>query len=207
MSDSSISFYEIKNQADDTLLPWLDLYETSFSPPEKILVSSFLRTLKQKEQNPEDQTCFLAALDELQELIGMAYYELFINPKAGLLWYLAISPDRRGSGLGTQFYQEIAQRVQAAGCQMLIFEVEKPELLSTDEEQSIACRRIQFYQRQGARLLRGIDYNQVVGAHQPPTPMHLMVHLFNNLPANEVFSVASRIFGVQLQRAGIPNFG
>jgi GNAT superfamily N-acetyltransferase len=200
-----ISFYEIKDLADNLLLPWLDLYEISFSPHEKTLVSSFLRNLKQKDQNPEDQTCFLAALDERQELVGMGYFELIADPKAGLLWYLAISPDRRGSGLGAQFYQEIARRVQAAGCQMLIFEVEKPELMPTYEEQVIASRRIRFYQRQGARLLKGIDYVQMVGPHQPPTPMHLMVQLFTDIPADEVASHAAQIFGSQLQ-VGIPEF-
>ena len=205
MSVSPISFYEIKDLDDDLLLPWLDLYEISFSPHEKILVSSFLRNLKQKEQNPEDQTCFLAALDELKELVGMAYYELFSNPQAGLLWYLAISPSRRGSGFGAQFYQEIARRVREAGCQMLVFEVEKPALMSTVEEQRIASRRIQFYQRQGARLLKGIDYVQMVGPHQPPTPMHLMVHLFTDLSVDEVTSRAAQIFGDQLQ-VGIPGF-
>lgn len=205
MSDSSISFYEIKYLADDLLLPWLDLYEISFSPHEKILVSSFLRNLKQKEQNPEDQSCFLAALDELKELVGMGYYEVIPDPKAGLLWYLAISPNRRGSGLGAQFYQEIARRVQAAGCQVLIFEVEKPELMPTDEERKIASRRIQFYQRQGARLLNGIEYVQMVGPHQPPTPMHLMVQLFSELSAAEAAWRASKIFGSQLQ-IGMPEF-
>jgi GNAT superfamily N-acetyltransferase len=205
MSVFPITFYEIKYLADNLLLPWLDLYEISFSPHEKILVSSFLRNLKQKEQNPDHQTCFLAALDELQELVGMVYYELFSNPKAGLLWYLAISPNRRGSGLGAQFYQEIARRVQVAGCQMLIFEVEKPELMSTDEEQRIASRRIQFYQRQGARLLKGIDYVQMVGPPQPPTPMHLMIQLFTDLHADEVARQAAQIFGDQLQ-VGIPEY-
>jgi hypothetical protein len=107
--------------------------------------------------------------------------------------------------LGAQFYQEIARRVQAAGCEMLIFEVEKPELMSTDAERKIASRRIQFYQRQGARLLKGIDYVQIVGPHQPPTPMHLMVQLFTDLHADEVASRASQIFGDQLQ-VGIPEF-
>ncbi len=202
MVDFSLSFHEIRSPSDDLLLPWLDLYETAFPCNERILVSSFLRLLKLKEVEPGSGACLLAAIQEAKDLVGIACYDTESKPTAGLLWYMAVVLKERGQGIGSLLYQEIVRRVRLAGSKMLIFEVEKPELAHSEEARLIASRRIEFYRRQGARRLTGIDYTQTVGAHQPPTPMHLMAQPFENLSAEDIFKQALWIFDGQISQTG-----
>ena len=196
MEPRDLTFTEIVNITDDRFLPWLDLYETAFPPAERVLVSTFIHLLKEKSTGEALDQHLLAGLDAQKNLAGMAAYEL--NPEAGLafLWYLAIAPNLRSQGIGSFFYQEIVRRVDLAKYPLLLYEVEIPE----GEDSATALRRIQFYQRNGAQILSGIYYMQHVGWHQPPIPMHLMVHLRKPLEPQQVFDLAKIAFQDHLQQ-------
>jgi hypothetical protein len=90
----------------------------------------------------------------------------------------------------------------AAGARSIIFEVEIPEQAQTEPERALAERRICFYQRQGAYLLEGISYFQVIGPHQNPIPMHLMVHGVEPLSPGDAFSIAKQVFGDLVTQTG-----
>jgi GNAT superfamily N-acetyltransferase len=130
-------------------------------------------------------------------------YEFVPGSNAAALWYLAVTPEHRGKGIGSKVYQEIRQRIARDDprTKALFYEVEDPDTTHAAEERQLAIRRIAFYQSNGAQLLRGIHYTQSVG-WQPPIPMHLMVHPYQEIEVDEVFELAQSIFQDALQQVG-----
>jgi len=191
---------EIYDLHDELLLPWLDLYETAFPPNERVLVSFILKVLKDKPLGQAQQYHLLAALDA-KTLIGMAMVELFPACHAALLWCLAITPNERSRGWGGKLYQEILRQLSRTNAAML-FEVEMPEEAQSDQERQLAQRRIEFYRRQGARVLRGVHYMQYVGQHQPPLPMHVMVHPLQPMNPQAAFELAQTVFEEAIMQVG-----
>lgn len=198
----AITCVEIASLEDDLLIPWLDLYETSFPPNEKVLVSHFLALLNSRGRGHDQHEYMLAAVDSSRRLLGLACYQL--TPEAGVavLWYLATHPQGRNHGLGGDFYDHIVSLVDRARFQALLLEVEIPELCENDELRRLAVRRINFYRRHGAFLLEGVDYLQYVGWHQPPTPMYIMVHPLRALDAAACFGLAKAYAGEALTLSG-----
>lgn len=229
MAHDALSVVEILDRRDDLLLPWLDLFETSFPPAEKNLVSLFLQILRDKEQGLGPSQHLLAGLNVQGTLIGMAMYEQHSSPPIGFLWYLAILPSQRSRGWGAALYREVLRLLHPA-TEALFLEVEIPEdgttaeamrtssaaclAVSPAKQQMWAQRRIQFYRRQGARLLRGIHYMQSVGPHQPPLPMHIMVHPLapreadfgrrgGRMDAAHAFGLAQAVLKESIQQVGM----
>lgn len=59
----------------------------------------------------------------------------------------------------------------------LLFEVERPELAADESDRRQREQCIAFYQRLGARPLKGIDYVQpALGEGKRPVRMHLFYH-------------------------------
>lgn len=84
-----------------------------------------------------------------------------------LISFLAIMEGKRGSGIGTQLLNEIADHFKEK--KGIIIEVEKPEDAKNPKEKVLRERRIDFYKRGGYIMLPGIDYALF------KVPMHLMV--------------------------------
>jgi ribosomal protein S18 acetylase RimI-like enzyme len=203
---TSLTFTPITNLDDDLLIPWLNLYETAFPPEERVLVSAFLKILKAKERGQLLSTEMLAAVDEDQHMTGMVFYEFHPEERTAALWYMAIDTQLRSQGLGSRVYHEIVSRAQVAGCQAMLFEVEIPDNAHSPEAQILAKRRIQFYRRNGAKLLTGIHYLQSVGSHQPVTPMHLMIHPLIELDPQKAFILAQSLFDEAITKVGSLGF-
>jgi len=198
---SAYRLHKITSLDDAWLLPWLELYETAFPARERVLVAGLLMQIQEQSQESEGGAFFFAWIGADEEFKGMALYE--VEGETGLLWYLAIDPRWRGLGLGSYFYQALLQDMQNRDCRALLFEVEKPEEAEDPEQRLLAERRIRFYQRLGAHLLTGITYLQFVGSHVPATPMHLMVHPFEPLKAQQAFNLAKACFGENLNQVGL----
>lgn len=183
---------EITDINDDILLPWLDLYEMSFPPEEKVLVSRFLALLKAKARGEREHSHMLAVLDETGKLAGLARFDSVREPQVAYLWYLAVSPDARGKGLGGAIHDEVLRRCREAGARAAVMEVEIPEE-SPDAE--FARSRIEFYRRHGAKLLTGIRYTHTVGPHQPEVLMNIMIRPFEPVTPEEALHAARVLFG------------
>jgi GNAT superfamily N-acetyltransferase len=198
---------EIASLADPWLPDWLRLYETTFPAEERILAGELVRLL----QDPASrQTHHLLALVEAKPgLSGLALWQSRPDLSAATLWYLAVRPELRSGGLGSTFYQSIAASVLAHH-RLLIFEVEMPAEAPDEANRRLRERRINFYRRNGARLLTGIQYLQTVGAHMPPAPMHLMAQgvepassrEVEPLTPAEVFTAGQSLFGSLLTQTG-----
>jgi GNAT superfamily N-acetyltransferase len=183
---------EITDLNDDLLLPWLDLYETAFPPAERMLISFYLRLLRDKREGLYPDHHLLAVQYE-GDFVGLAHYVTVEEQRITWLWMFAVTPEARNRGIGTAIYQDIVRRLPA-GTVAILIEVERPDLAHTEAERRLAERRIAFYRRQGAKLLEGVHYVQSVGPHQPPLPMHVMFHPLQVLDADRAFALARATF-------------
>ncbi|MBN2394523.1 MAG: GNAT family N-acetyltransferase [Anaerolineae bacterium] len=189
----NLQITEIADLNDDLLIPWLDLYETAFPPTERMLVSFYLRLLREKREGMHPDHHLLAVQRE-SVFVGLAHYVVIAEQKLVWLWMFAVTPEARNHGIGAAMYEEIVRRLPDWTIAILI-EVERPDLAQTEAERELAERRIAFYRRQGALLLEGVHYVQSVGPHQPPLPMHVMVHPLVPLDAETAFRLACAVFG------------
>jgi ribosomal protein S18 acetylase RimI-like enzyme len=188
-----IDYRELMGE-DDPLLPaWLELYAAAFPPDERVPAEEHLEVLRARAQGKPGSARLLAAVDEEDDLVGMARYDLLEDLAAAYLMYLAVVPERRGQGIGGAFYRELLRRLAEEGrpLRALVLEVERPDHAVPGEGRRDAERRIDFYRRLGARLLEGIEYLQQVPGHAP-VPMHLMVHpLAGTLDPEEAFTLCA----------------
>lgn len=76
---------ELIDPDDALLLPWLDLYETAFPPSERVLVSFYLRLLRDKRAGLQPDHHLLAAQRE-RAFVGLAHYVMLAEPRCAWLW-------------------------------------------------------------------------------------------------------------------------
>jgi hypothetical protein len=202
LAADQVSYLEITRLEDDLLLSWLNLYEVSFPPEEKVLVSNFLTHLKDKEKSGNSRLVMLAAVHNQTDLAGIACYQVFSEFKVSMLWYLAVASRLHNHGLGAEIYQEVVRRINPTQCTALIMEVEIPELCLSLDARQLSARRIGFYRRQGAFRLGGIHYLQSVGEHLPATPMHILVHPFKPISPQIAFNLVYTITHDALTQTG-----
>lgn len=188
-----LRFVDITDANDELFTPWLDLYETSFPPEERILISEFLTLIKGKSKDEWPYSYIQAALDEQDSFVALLRYDLGKEPGIAYFWYLAVHPDARGGGIGAECFGEVVRRATEAGLRAVVFEVEVPGHFENPTRQELARRRIGFYKRQGAKLLTGIHYMQQL-PHQPAIPLHVMVRPIEPVTPQEVFDMAQRLF-------------
>lgn len=197
-----LQFVEI-DRVDHHLLPdWLDIFEPSFPPEEKVLISCFLRLLKQKSEGERQDSHMLAALNERAEMVGIMRFDNDADTRIAYFWYLAVSAEIRSRGLGSACFNEVLRRATDAGMRALVFEVEIPEEQSDAAHREYAQRRICFYKRQGAQLLQGIRYLQQVNPHQPEILMHIMVRPIEPITPQEAFDMARILFEDKVMQVG-----
>jgi len=202
MGSEELRMVEIVDINDDLLLPWLTLYETAFPPAERLLVSTQLQMLKRRTTDESGGACMLAVLDGQGSLIGMMQYEVIQQASAAILRYFAVQPAKRDHGLGSRIYRELWNRLDAAACRALVLEVEIPEEAESEEHRRLAEKRIAFYGRLGARLLRGVHHMQYVGWHQAPIPMHVMVHSREPISAQVAYDIAKAVLDDSTSQVG-----
>jgi hypothetical protein len=95
MDINRYSLVELKSLEDDLLPPWLDLYETTFPPEERVLVSFLLRVILHKSSAGALDYSPLAFLSPEQVFIGMCFYQTIPDLSMVYLWYLAMMSEVR----------------------------------------------------------------------------------------------------------------
>jgi GNAT superfamily N-acetyltransferase len=191
----NLSLIELETPEDDLLLPWFDLYETAFPPEEQMRVSDILDVLKKHKNGIPTDGHIAAIVDDAGEFQGLVWYEIDSEGGFALLWYLAVVEEARSKGVGAWAYNEIARIAKERGVNALVLEVEMPEAAHTDEERTLRQRRIEFYRRNGARLLHGVYYTVGMCPFLPPIPMNIMFHPFTDLAPEDAFLAAKDVLG------------
>lgn len=79
----------------------------------------------------------------------IAYAFFMIHEGAYLVDYYAVRKDLRGTGIGSEFLQELRSRFMGAACVLL--EVDDPNADVPEEEKAVRLRRLHFYRKNGLR--------------------------------------------------------
>lgn len=121
---------------------------------------------------PADEVKPLAAIVEMYEkdiysgwgffegkkLLAYALFLTVSDERYSLLDYLAVLPDYRDKGIGGKFLNALFHELPSIDT--VFWEVENPDMASTDEERAQQLKRISFYQRNGA-LFTGLGSTQL----------------------------------------------
>ena len=132
------------------------------------------------DSDGQDMAYALNAVHETRDMVLISYY--------------AVLADFRGTGVGTQFLQAIAER--HATCRGLVVEVEKPEEADSVEERDIRTRRIRFYEKAGFQSVPDVAY-AIWGI-----PMHLMVRPVSDTYENLAADLPERMRDLYLPLLG-----
>jgi len=195
-----LEFTELTSLDDERYDDYLDLYQTSFPLNEQMLVSSLNGLLRSIASGADEWSRMVVGIAPDSRVIAMAHYEIMPDEGAAALWYLAVLKSLRSGGIGSRLYREIVGRVTGVPDPpaALVFEVERPDHAHTPEDRGLAERRIEFYRRNGALLLGGVDYVQSVG-WQPEVPMHVMVHPLQSMTPEHALQLARTVLGDSVQ--------
>jgi GNAT superfamily N-acetyltransferase len=159
----------------------LAIYEQAFPEAERDAVANIAASLE--NANPAMEVAHFHALVEQGEVVGFSYFSTYKQYYLGYLKFIAVRADLRGKRYGPLLLQDALQQLRADGRRAtgwpylgLVLEVERPETADTDQDRRLRERRIQFYRRNGAVMLEGVDYvAPPVASGQPSLPFHLMV--------------------------------
>jgi GNAT superfamily N-acetyltransferase len=130
--------------ADETLTR--ALYEASFPASVRAPWSHLV------EHRADER--FVVLIDGDATPVGMALVRRLGKTRMAFVRYLAVTPDRRDRGLGTQLVAQVRESLRAEGIGVLLLDVEDPRGEHAEDDR----RRISFYERCGLSLLDATDY-------------------------------------------------
>jgi GNAT superfamily N-acetyltransferase len=163
------------------------LYEEAFPVEERDPVKNIVNAMRQRQA--KDPTLdrlghFWIVLHE-GAVAGLAMFTYYRADQLAFIAYMAIRRDLRGQGYGSALFQRLVERLPIDSEQLggdradalgACFEVERPDVDGLDDsERRTRERRIRFYQRNGAQILREVDFVAPPLAEDlPPVPYYLM---------------------------------
>lgn len=152
---------------------WVPLYMQAFPEDERLPVEYHAESMQK-----EDRHVYVIT-DEESRPVGLARFDIYTHDKLGryaYLMYAAVSESYRNKGYGSLLLDKITEISEAERPlpAALALEVENPDKMATQEEQDFARRRIEFYRRNGFKLLTGVRHLISVPDHDP-VDMHVMV--------------------------------
>ncbi len=147
-----ITIRELRSQGDAKLLEELyrNVLEPSFSVDELETLESMLSRL-----GAEDESTLLAAVavDRAGDVVAGLLGELYPDAEVLLLGYVAVRPDVRSRGVGSQLILEVVPRWCArAAVRLALGEVHDPRFWPHARDED-AVGRLRLYGRLGGRLL------------------------------------------------------
>ncbi len=190
---TDLTLHPLLSLRDPFLGPWLDLYETAFPFEERVPVSHFLEVVQSKADCRPTGEELIAVLDDEDCFAGLLELNRSEPLRAAALYYFAVDPNRRGQGLGAQIYAAMLQRCRKFGSDLVVFDLEDPSDCPTPETQAFANRRIEFYHRQGARLLPGVSYRFRREPTSPGAQLLVMAHFLEPAPIEAAFPAAQAL--------------
>lgn len=135
---------------------------------------SELRPYKSIKALTNSGNYFCYGLYDEDSLQAYAFFSRAKNRTYCLLDYYAVIESLRGSGIGSQFFPLLREKLQHMDG--ILLEVESVESTENEEEQAIRQRRIRFYQRKGCVMtgvkchLYGVDYRIMAMPAAKPVP-------------------------------------
>jgi len=165
---------------------WWEIYRASFPIEEREPEAVILKSL---EAGPG---IALRARDE-GKTVGIATLHRLSDVPIAFCVYIAITASFRGHGIGRRFFEhvsEVAREKQGLG---MIWEVEDPAIVKSEEEAHLRERRIQFFESLGGRLLPAGYLQPPLNGH-PPVPMRLVWKPFSEEAPPDISRVIRAIY-------------
>ena len=153
-----------------------------FNKAMKIFLSIFMedkyyvkvmRKILKRKLHPEN-TIFrimVAINKENNQVIGVCIYRHWTDINRSTLEYLMSRLDLRGQGIGTILYNKLKRDLKAIGSKGLFFscagdtDLDKYEM--EEKWRIINSKRVKFYEKRGARPLKGFNYNTPIYWDKP----------------------------------------
>jgi GNAT superfamily N-acetyltransferase len=171
-----IKFINIQQTESDWFTKAIEIYKEAFLSSERH--SEEVITTRVKNGN---ELLFVGL--ENNEVVFMALLWDLIGTEFMLFDYLAAHKDFRSKGYGTDFLKFITPWVQQREKQFLL-EVEDPAFGKNIEQR---LKRVQFYERNGAKTLKGVNFLLPPINGSVPKEMLLMI-----MPSKEGLRLASK---------------
>jgi GNAT superfamily N-acetyltransferase len=168
-SDKIIEIKSWRNPvlSDEAAMQICRIAEESFPPEERDPCQVLIRSIQKGKS-------ILYTAVVKNEIIGFTTLRPLRETGIYLMEYLAVDKNSRNLGIGRKILQFIKKDLSGTRDAGLILEVEPPEEVS-GAERDIRLRRIGFYLRNGARMVRdGGVYRMPNLCGEGSLPMHLM---------------------------------
>jgi GNAT superfamily N-acetyltransferase len=168
-SDKNIEIKGWRNPvlSDEAAMQICRIAEESFPPEERDPCPVLIRSIQKGRS-------ILYTASEKNNIIGFTTLTPLRETGIYLMEYLAVDKSSRNRGIGGKILQFIKKDLNAPTDTGLILEVERPDEV-TGAEREIRQRRIGFYLRNGARMVRdGGVYRMPNLCGDGSLPMHLM---------------------------------
>ena len=144
----------------------------------------YAASIDDREQKPEAWICEMVRAPEYHVWVMKdgghvrGFSILFLPPGEAfaLLEYMAVAPEQRNHGMGSELFRQSMERVEAAAGRSVpvVLEVDSDREAYGDEQ--IRRRRQQFYRRLGCLRIAGLHYILPLSGHGPAPDMDLMVY-------------------------------
>lgn len=163
-----------------------EIYKASFPPGERLAEKVLLARLQ--------DGFYQVYLGRRQgRVVLLAFIRLFQESPFWLLDYLAVHPGERNLGTGSAFLRELEPELRANNIRLII-EADDPAYC---EDPPLCRRRLEFYRRNGARLMEKVPYLLPASPAFEPIPMRLLVFPPPErpfLPSFQVKTLITRIY-------------
>ena len=159
-------FSQIKDTNTTQFTQAIDIYTQSIPAAERQPVDTIKERITSGQENmyvgeKDGKTSIMALLYPLQDT-------QFV-----LLDYMAVREENRKHGVGSEFFKNITE-ITGLKNKLFIIEVEDPKI-GTSQEQETRQRRVYFYRKNGAKILKHVHYVLPPLQGNTPTNMILLV--------------------------------
>jgi GNAT superfamily N-acetyltransferase len=160
-----------------THLDQLEQLKSCDGPAFRELYEIYAASIAVREQKPEAWICAMVRGPEyrvwvMQDAGRVTGFSILFLPPAerfALLEYMAVAPERRNHGLGSELFKQTVVRSLP-----VLLEVDSDREVCADQQ--IRTRRQQFYRRLGCVRIAGLRYILPLPGLGPPPEMDLMVY-------------------------------
>ena len=184
-----VDFVELTEVDSPEYSQAIEIYEEAFPLAERQPVSIIRHRISSGLYK-----AYIGRLEETKEVVVLAFLWPFKDSNFILLDYLAVKKSIRGQNVGSAYLISMIQVLKPQQKYLLI-EVDNPKFAPNEDE---ATRRIAFYQRNGARLMKDLRYLLPPAQGNEPTEMMLMIFPQYKTPQIEAYLVRNLI--IQLYR-------
>lgn len=159
-----VVFDKLESADGDDARVALDIYDAAFPASERIPRQTVAQRIDRGVYE-----LWIGRQPEDRRVVFMAILYTLHDSDLVLLGYIATHADFRNQGIGSAFFRDLLQQLQARDRYLLI-EMEVP-----DDRDPFTQRRHQFYQRLGANVLQDVRYILPPLSGGEPTEMWLAI--------------------------------